>query len=225
MADKNPLSIVVTVVIALVAVAAVVLVPVLLSEEDKANEVDNIDVDQLITQSDEVTKTAKELTSRKEFPSSAVLREAALDVEQDRCEDALKKLRPLLDASQSNDEVVEIRLHIASAYGRMAAQQGSPEHAASCIKQLSEVLLLAPDNVAALQGMGMARFHTGDTERGIELLQKAIRLDSGNAELWFQLGRAYAFGGKDDDAKKSWRKALDLEPSHAEAKKALGAAE
>jgi Flp pilus assembly protein TadD len=63
---------------------------------------------------------------------------------------------------------------------------------------------------------------SGDYSRGIRLLQILEKLESGNPHLHFNLGAALSDKGKFDDARVQLIQAIQLDPSHIDARTTLG---
>jgi len=54
-------------------------------------------------------------------------------------------------------------------------------------------------------------------------MYKAIQINPGDADLWYNLGGAYFTWGKYDSAYYAWQKTLQIDPNNAEAKRGLSA--
>jgi tetratricopeptide (TPR) repeat protein len=61
------------------------------------------------------------------------------------------------------------------------------------------------------------------TPEAIRLLEKAVRVDPGNADLWYNLGEACFKMKEFVKARAAWTKALQLKPDYKEAEKAMSA--
>jgi Flp pilus assembly protein TadD len=65
------------------------------------------------------------------------------------------------------------------------------------------------------QGAGL--IGTKDAEEAIEDLSRAIALEPGNAEAYYQRGLAYALTGAVDKALADYEQTCDMDPSHDKA--------
>lgn len=89
---------------------------------------------------------------------------------------------------------------------------------------LSGILEKSKDAVVLQRSRAMLAemaLNSGDYRRAEELLVKMTETDPGSAEAWFLLGNVYS-GMKDPiKARAAWRKAIGIDPNHAEARKKL----
>ena len=87
-----------------------------------------------------------------------------------------------------------------------------------------ELLQQEPRNAAALHLLGMVGMQTGRSEMAVELIQRAIGLDGGNAQFHMNLGNLLQAQGKLDEAVDCYGRALKLNPRSASAWSNLGEA-
>jgi len=73
-----------------------------------------------------------------------------------------------------------------------------------------------------LKVVGLDYVLLGDYPSAIRWLEKAVELDSRNAEAWYFLGRAYYTRSRISEAKTAFEKALQLNPKDAKAENNLG---
>ncbi len=84
---------------------------------------------------------------------------------------------------------------------------------------------LAPFNPSIMDTLGWTLTRSGDTKRGVQLLQMATRLDPGQAEIRLHLAQALAQSGDKAGARKELTELTKLDkssPIRAEAEKLLG---
>ena len=84
------------------------------------------------------------------------------------------------------------------------------------------ILKRQPDHVASLQVLAAVAGQSGVPRRGIELLQKVIRLQPGHADGHIQLAKLLRLEGKISEAIVELNTAIDLEPGSAAAYNDLG---
>jgi len=87
-----------------------------------------------------------------------------------------------------------------------------------------ELLRQQPRHAAALHLLGMVGMQTGRSEMAVELIQRAIELEGGNAQFHMNLGNLLQAQGKLDEAVGSYERALELNPRSASAWSNLGEA-
>ncbi|MDD5618004.1 MAG: tetratricopeptide repeat protein [Candidatus Omnitrophica bacterium] len=80
-----------------------------------------------------------------------------------------------------------------------------------------KALELEPANSSYLDTLGWVYFKKGDTENAVRYLENASVL-SKDAEIYEHLGDAYLKMGKLNEAKKNWRKSLELDSTRVSAK-------
>jgi tetratricopeptide repeat protein len=75
-----------------------------------------------------------------------------------------------------------------------------------------------------LYATGRSRFDAGDTKGAIDAFLQSIKLESGSAEIYLNLGHAYLKLQKDSDAIKAFKQSLKLNPDQPETQYGLGVA-
>jgi hypothetical protein len=80
----------------------------------------------------------------------------------------------------------------------------------------NDVLAAAPDNAPALALQGMIAAHTGDPERGIALLERAVTLRPGVASWYANLSALYRMVYRMQDALRVGQEAVRLDPQNAD---------
>jgi Flp pilus assembly protein TadD len=110
--------------------------------------------------------------------------------------------------------------------GFALADQRGKWLASACLAGLMIVVLAAATvgrpyvNRSGHAGQELARegyleLESGHNERGVALLERAVRLNDSQADWWCNLGIAYQRLGRDDDAIRAYRRAAKLDPSSA----------
>jgi tetratricopeptide (TPR) repeat protein len=87
-----------------------------------------------------------------------------------------------------------------------------------------ELLRQEPQHATALHLLGMVGMQTGRGEMAVELIQRAIELDGGNAQFHMNLGNLLQAQGKLDEAVASYGRSLKLNPRSASAWSNMGEA-
>jgi len=80
----------------------------------------------------------------------------------------------------------------------------------------NDVLAAAPDNPTALALLGTISAHTGDPERGIPMLERAIGLRAGVASWYANLSGLYRMTCRTQDAWRVGQEAIRLDPQNAD---------
>ncbi|HEX4171116.1 MAG TPA: tetratricopeptide repeat protein, partial [Acetobacteraceae bacterium] len=80
----------------------------------------------------------------------------------------------------------------------------------------NDVLAASPDHPAALALLGMISAHTGEPERGIALLERALHLRAGVASWYANLGALYRTVYRMQDALRAGQEAIRLDPQNAD---------
>lgn len=79
---------------------------------------------------------------------------------------------------------------------------------------LVEKAVAANPNSGAMQdSLGWAHYRLGDIEKAIDLLELAVRLEPGDAEINDHLGDAYWVAGRRVEARFQWARVLTLDPT------------
>ncbi|PQB04322.1 tetratricopeptide repeat protein [Aureitalea marina] len=75
-----------------------------------------------------------------------------------------------------------------------------------------------PDDISLVRAEADLAYKMGDMDKYKNLMQEVIASDPNNPELYYNLGVGSAQAGNDDDAKKLYAKAIELDPEYANAK-------
>jgi uncharacterized spore protein YtfJ len=161
-----------------------------------------------------------------EVPKDASLDGMKKLFEQKRYDEALAMADALLAKDPDNADLHAWKGHIM---GSLA--QGNPanmmKYGMGASQEYETALKLDPDNADGHFGRGMVRLMAppgfgGDLDGAIEDFEAAVAKRP-FAEAYFRLGTALQKKGETQKAKDAYKKALELEPGHAEAAKALAA--
>lgn len=109
--------------------------------------------------------------------------------------------------------------HLSAAL--TALQSGNPAAAAAAA---DSALQARPAAAAALHLLGVAKLQLGEVAQAIEILQRAVAVQAGNAEYWLHLGQALGAGQQFAAAKDALATANRLAPRQATILHALGLA-
>lgn len=93
----------------------------------------------------------------------------------------------------------------------LAQQSRFVEAKAACAR----ILALHPNDPNACYIGGMLAFQTGETQRGIELMEKALRANPANAAGLYNLGVMLQAAGRNEDAVARYDQCLKATPAHA----------
>ena len=94
--------------------------------------------------------------------------------------------------------------------GVSAIEQGKPEAA---LIPLKKAVKIAPDFAKAHEDLATAWFLLGDLKESEKYLKKTIRLDPKLFSAWKSLGDILSDQGKEEQASKAYRKALETDKS------------
>jgi tetratricopeptide (TPR) repeat protein len=86
------------------------------------------------------------------------------------------------------------------------------------------ILDIDPDHADALHLLGVVAFQSGDLDRAMQCICRAIKLNGTVAKFHCNLGNVFQAQRKLDEAVQSFRRALELDPQFAEAYLNLGSA-
>ena len=86
---------------------------------------------------------------------------------------------------------------------------------------IERAVRLSPNNGAYLDSYGWVFFRLGDYEKALKYLKQAADLQS-DPVIFDHLGDAYQALGKVDEARRWWRRALELQPENAKVREKLG---
>lgn len=89
------------------------------------------------------------------------------------------------------------------------------------IKKLTPIVNKQPQNFHALQLLGLAHYLAGESQNAIELLEKALAINSNFPAVQHNAAGIYRSLGDMQKAEESYRKAIDLKPDYAEAYQGL----
>jgi Flp pilus assembly protein TadD len=89
------------------------------------------------------------------------------------------------------------------------------------IKTFEQIAVLEPESPVALANVGQAYLVGGESRRAIEWLERAVALDSENAERHFLLGVAYEQADLGENAIIHYRIALQIQPNYRQASESL----
>jgi tetratricopeptide (TPR) repeat protein len=88
------------------------------------------------------------------------------------------------------------------------------------VNQLRQTLNIAPGDADAAHRLAVIYLDQGMIDQAAAALESGA-MDEEDAELWYQLGKAYDKEGRRDDAILAFRRALISSPAHREAERAL----
>jgi tetratricopeptide (TPR) repeat protein len=163
---------------------------------------------------------------RADVPKDASLDHVKKLFEEKKFSEALDMADALLAKDPQNADLHAWKGH---AMGRLA--QGNPadmmKYGMGAMQEYETTLQLDPDNADGHFGRGMVRLYAppgfgGDPDGAIADFEAAIAKQP-FAEAYFSLGTALEKKGDIEKAKAAYKKALELEPGHAGAAKALAA--
>jgi len=86
---------------------------------------------------------------------------------------------------------------------------------------LERAVELRPKEGIIIDSLGWAHYRLRHLEHAAALLERASRLSPKNAEMQYHLGAVYAGLGRTEDAKKRFRRALDIDQAFLPARAAL----
>ncbi len=78
------------------------------------------------------------------------------------------------------------------------------------LKLLQKASALAPDDPYILDSLGWVKYRLGDKPQALELLRRAYGIQA-QAEIGAHLGEVLWESGQQDEARKTWREALELD--------------
>ena len=84
-----------------------------------------------------------------------------------------------------------------------------------------DVLRLDPDYPGALHQLGLIEFEHRNYNEAISLVEKSLRLDPGQLHWWMNYGNILKAINRTQEAETCYKKALQIDPHHSEANKAL----
>lgn len=128
----------------------------------------------------------------------------ALGTVYDATDRPQKAEEAFLKARDLGLNTLQLNLSIASTF--VAQQKYS-----SALAEYSYALKKDPNNLIALTGSAFVYDKLGNIEKLFEFSDKAVKVDPKSAEAQYQLGKALAYRGKNDEAEKALRTALSLD--------------
>ena len=99
-----------------------------------------------------------------------------------------------------------------------ALEAGNVDEARRLAERLQS---MKPDDPRALHLCGVVRLHEGRSAEASVFIERALAIDSGHAEQWYDLGEAYRLHSSPVGAARAYRKAVELRPDFAAARQAL----
>jgi tetratricopeptide (TPR) repeat protein len=94
----------------------------------------------------------------------------------------------------------------------------------TAISHYNQAILIDPEFVAARNNLAVEYFYASNTERGIEQLEQAVKIDPHNQKLFSNLALGNIMIRRFDDAERAARMALNLDRTDARARMLLGVA-
>jgi Flp pilus assembly protein TadD len=134
----------------------------------------------------------------------------ALGVAQERAGDrsgAIATMRRLIDEAPGNAEAMNF-------VGYTLAEKGERLDEAEVL--VTRALEIEPDNGSFLDSLGWILFHRGDLPAAVTTLEKAEALAGPEPTILEHLGDAYRRSGREAEAARSWRRALQALDDGAE---------
>lgn len=107
-----------------------------------------------------------------------------------------KAVKAFESAASLKPDVVEHRVNLALVY----AENPPPDNPMQAVLQLRDLEKQHPDNASVYNALGRLAIKTGQWDRAIERLEKAISLDPKNSNTPCLLAKAYAGAGRQDKA-------------------------
>jgi tetratricopeptide (TPR) repeat protein len=96
--------------------------------------------------------------------------------------------------------------------GRLAGAEGTPETMSEALKYFNQAVALAPSNAEAKAEAGWINYQMKNSPGAAAMLESAISIDPGNPSFYRRLGYVYRSLGQTDQARKAFRKYLDMDP-------------
>lgn len=123
--------------------------------------------------------------------------------------EALEVMERLLEKNPDNFQAMNY-------IGFTLAEQGKDlERALELLKKADE---LSPDQAYIVDSLAWAYYKAGQGKEALKQIRRAVNLGAGqDAAIWEHYGDIARHEGKKDEARRAWRKALELKPANAEA--------
>lgn len=99
--------------------------------------------------------------------------------------------------------------------GTLLRQSGQLDLAVEAFKVATS---LQPRNLFLQSNLALLMMESGDTEAAIRRYRAILGLDSTLADVWLNLGVAYANSDRKDEARAAWQQTLKYKPGHAAAR-------
>lgn len=112
-------------------------------------------------------------------------------------------------------DVIQARADFADAYSDLARVYESQGLREDALAVMEKGYRNNPGNYGLLLDYGILLVKTGNVDKGIEFLQKALGIIDYDPDPWIQLGQAYAAKGDYPQALEYYRKALALDSTNA----------
>jgi Flp pilus assembly protein TadD len=133
------------------------------------------------------------------------LQKAALDhLQRGRFLEAQSCCQQALMLDQENAETAHL-------VGMLHSRVGQPDHAVEWISRA----IRREAKPAYLSSLGAALTEQGRVAEAVQVFEKAVQLQSDDAELWRQLGDALIAAGRSSEALLCFQHATGLDPDHA----------
>lgn len=126
------------------------------------------------------------------------------------------------DALNQYDEVLKAEAHQGTALlgrGEVLAEQGKDDEAASSFKEVigkagkSQFSGVDPQLEAAYYGLSSVRLKEGKAKQATQAVEKAVKIEPGDADAWYLLGRAALASGAAKRAVKALHEAVLFVPT------------
>lgn len=128
-----------------------------------------------------------------------------------RIRDAINRLRARTQ-NEPKDPQLWYRL------GRNHERLGQKKRAAQAYRR---ALSLVPTNLALANNVANLMIEVGDTTKALQTYQTILHRDSTVTTAWLNLGAVYARQGRKEEARRAWKKVLELQPGHERARRYL----
>ncbi len=116
-------------------------------------------------------------------------------------------LTQLKAMARENPDDWTVHARLGDAYFNMMSFQDS-------LKHYERALELNPDDSNLYNNLGLANHYSGNTAKGLEYIEDALKKDPYYQRVWLTKGFLLAYGlGKIDEANVAWEKAVSLDPS------------
>lgn len=132
--------------------------------------------------------------------------------------DSLEKAQAALDQLKETAEVNPNQLRPWVTYGKALRRAGRYKEATSAYRV---ALTLAPGSPALQNNLANLALLRGDTTEAVYRYRALLQQDSTLADVWLNLGVVFANADQMGKAERHWRRALQLDPGHPEARRYL----